>query len=456
MQIGAFICRCKGELDTLIDIEFLVEKLKNARSVSWIEVLFQACSSFGLEKIGQTIRDHALTGLVVAACSPQLYYLDFGWLAEASGINRRLVEIANIREQCAWVHPQKEKATRKALDLFLMACARVYTAGATGYLSHKPLHTAIVNRLKCDRCKRCVEECPNEAYHLDKDGFPTPDPQKCQRCGICLGGCPLQAIALPDFRLEEVAAMITAINTAGVPEEEPLLLGFFCKNDAYPEADRLGRERIPYPANLRIIRVPCSGAVNMSLVNDALSHGIDGILIAACRENQCRFKRGNMLVASRIQNLQETLTRMMIEPERVQYLPLAEVTPHVVSIDWGLCNSCFTCREVCPFGAISLKENKKIAHNGLWEVPNLFASDMNELVPVIEPDLCRGCGICAVACRPAAISIEGYTDRDILAQIDGYLPQVKAPPLLGEGILPQFLRRYVEELKTMGPNPFRL
>jgi len=447
LQIGVFCCRCHGELEEFLDFNFLIEKIKLARGVAWVEIIDQACISPAPTEISRKIKEKGLNRVVIATCSPYLYSGHLFSLAKENGLHPQLVEVANIREQCAWVHPVREQATLKALDLIHMACARVSAVGTNYRVTQKGTPTALVNKLKCDRCKRCLEECPQGAYELDPDGFPSPNPEKCQRCGICVGGCPLQAISLPDFRLEEVAAMINAIDMAEIPEEEPVILGFFCRHDAYPEADRLGRERIPYPANLRIIRVPCSGAVNMSLVTDALSLGIDGVIIAGCRENQCRYKQGNSLVSSRIESLKETLARMMIEPERVRYLALAEVTPFVASIEENLCNGCLTCKQVCPFQAIS-PFGKNLESTSPMLSP--------KALPYIDPNLCRGCGICTVACRAGAIKLKGFSDQSILSQVDGCSSPPEAATSQGKGVLPDFLIQYVEELKTIGPNPFRL
>ena len=74
----------------------------------------------------------------------------------------------------------------------------------------------IVNTLKCDVCKRCIEECPFKAYSFDVKGFPKSDILKCRRCGVCMGGCPLAAISLGDFSIEQLSEMIDVSGPAGL------------------------------------------------------------------------------------------------------------------------------------------------------------------------------------------------------------------------------------------------
>jgi heterodisulfide reductase subunit A len=85
-----------------------------------------ACSDPGQAKIKEAILEHHLDRVVVAACSPRLHEPTFRQMAQSVGVNPYLVEMANVREQCSWVHlHEPEAATAKAADLVKMAVARV-------------------------------------------------------------------------------------------------------------------------------------------------------------------------------------------------------------------------------------------------------------------------------------------------------------------------------------------
>ncbi|WP_035108148.1 FAD-dependent oxidoreductase [Desulfovirgula thermocuniculi] len=177
----------------------------------------------------------------------------------------------------------------------------------------------VVERHKCDRCGRCVEECPYGALSFGADGYPSVNPLACRGCGICQGGCPLRCIYLPGFSSREVAGLIEAVDT-GSMGEQPCVLAFLCANDAYRALDRAGVQGVSYGANILTVRVPCAGAVNVGWINDALLNGIDGVLVAGCRTTECHFGRGTSLAESRINNLRDTLKSMLVEPQRVQVL----------------------------------------------------------------------------------------------------------------------------------------
>ncbi len=176
----------------------------------------------------------------------------------------------------------------------------------------------LVDKTKCDECKRCVEECPFGVYHYDEKGFPEPDLGKCRQCGNCMGTCPVAAISLNNFTIKQLAAQIEVLENSFLDYEEPLILAFLCENDAYPAARAAVDSGLNPPLNAIYVKVPCAGAVNNAVVADALALGIDGVLIAGCKDGQCHYVNGNQLVLKRSGDLREKLTTMMIEPERVR------------------------------------------------------------------------------------------------------------------------------------------
>ncbi|MDY0001157.1 MAG: hydrogenase iron-sulfur subunit [Polyangia bacterium] len=172
---------------------------------------------------------------------------------------------------------------------------------------------------RCTQCKRCTEECPFGMYDDDGRGNPVPNPTRCRRCGICMGSCPERIISFEDFSVAMVGAMIKAIE---VPEEETLrILVFACENDAYPALDMVGLRRGRYNPFVRIVPLRCIGSLNLVWIADALSKGIDGILLLGCKHGedyQCHFIQGSALANERLGKIKETLDRLMLEPERVR------------------------------------------------------------------------------------------------------------------------------------------
>ncbi|MCL5960534.1 MAG: FAD-dependent oxidoreductase [Chloroflexi bacterium] len=178
---------------------------------------------------------------------------------------------------------------------------------------------------RCTQCKRCTEECPFGALDEDERGTPKPNLTRCRRCGICFGACPERLISYRDYSIDQISSMIKAIN---VPEEEDQIriLGLFCENDALVALDTAGSNRIVYDPSVRVIPLRCLGSMNVVLIADAISRGIDGVLMMGCKygdDYQCHFIKGSDLANRRMQNIQETLQRLAVEPERVRLVQLS-------------------------------------------------------------------------------------------------------------------------------------
>jgi len=106
--------------------------------------------------------------------------------------------------------------------------------------------------------------------------------------------------------------------TEAESEFEPLILAFCCNWCSYAGADLAGTARISYPTNIRIIRVMCSGMVHPALVMDALSKGIDGVLIAGCHPGDCHYTDGNLKTERRAEALRVMMEDMGIEVDRLR------------------------------------------------------------------------------------------------------------------------------------------
>lgn len=99
---------------------------------------------------------------------------------------------------------------------------------------------------------------------------------------------------------------------------EPKLLGFLCRWCSYAGADLAGTSRKKYPANIRIIKIPCSGRIDPLLIIRALREGFDGVLVSGCHPGDCHYQTGNYRARRRIAITKKFLEYMGVEPERVQ------------------------------------------------------------------------------------------------------------------------------------------
>jgi heterodisulfide reductase subunit A-like polyferredoxin len=124
-RIGVYICHCGLNIARTVDCQKIAEMASNLEGVVVARDVSYACSEPGQQSIKGDITEHDLDRVVVASCSPRLHEPTFRQMLQAAGLNPYLLEMANIREHCSWVHMNEpEAATAKAADLTKMAVAR--------------------------------------------------------------------------------------------------------------------------------------------------------------------------------------------------------------------------------------------------------------------------------------------------------------------------------------------
>ncbi len=123
-RIGVFVCWCGTNIAGTVDIEAVVEAAQKMPGVVHAAEYKYMCSEIGQAMIRDVIEKENLERVVVAACSPRMHEPTFRKAAEVAGLNPYLVEIANIREHCSWVHKDKEAGTEKAIALVRTAVAK--------------------------------------------------------------------------------------------------------------------------------------------------------------------------------------------------------------------------------------------------------------------------------------------------------------------------------------------
>jgi heterodisulfide reductase subunit A len=125
-RIGVYVCHCGLNIARTVDCGKVAEEAAKLESVVVAQDISYACSEPGQAAIKEDIHKHGLNRIVVASCSPRLHEPTFRQMVESVGINPYLLDMANLREHCSWVHMNEpEAATEKAVDLTRMAVARV-------------------------------------------------------------------------------------------------------------------------------------------------------------------------------------------------------------------------------------------------------------------------------------------------------------------------------------------
>jgi len=124
-RLGVFVCHCGVNIASVVDVEQVVEAARKFPFVEYVENDIYTCSDNSQDRIKEVVVEKGLNRLLVASCTPRTHLALFRETAKEVGINPFLVEMANIREQCSWVHAANpEAATEKAIELIRMAVAR--------------------------------------------------------------------------------------------------------------------------------------------------------------------------------------------------------------------------------------------------------------------------------------------------------------------------------------------
>ena len=141
-RIGVFVCHCGLNIARTVDTHAVVEALREVPGVIVVDDYDYMCSDPGQQMVADAIRELRLTGVVVAACSPAMHEPTFRRAAEEAGLNPYLVEMANIREHCSWVHDDRDAATAKAIRITKTMVEKVR--------GDQPLHALQIDHV--DRC----------------------------------------------------------------------------------------------------------------------------------------------------------------------------------------------------------------------------------------------------------------------------------------------------------------
>ncbi|MFH2011455.1 MAG: CoB--CoM heterodisulfide reductase iron-sulfur subunit A family protein [Pseudomonadota bacterium] len=135
VRIGVFVCDCGSNIAGFVDVPEVVEYAKTLPNVVFAKENLYSCSETGIKEIKDSIKEHSLSRVVVASCTPRTHEPTFRLACEESGLNQFHFEMVNIREQCSWVHMRsREDATDKAKDLVRIGVAKAALLDAQEFI----------------------------------------------------------------------------------------------------------------------------------------------------------------------------------------------------------------------------------------------------------------------------------------------------------------------------------
>jgi len=165
VKVGVYICHCGVNISASVNVSEVRDFIAKQPNVVIARDYKFMCSDPGQDLIKQDIKNLGVNRVVVASCSPLMHELTFRMAAESGGLNRYLVQIANIREHCSWVHDDKDAATKKAMALVNAAVRRVALQQPL-QITRMPLNKATLIVGGCIAGIQAALEIANAGHHV--------------------------------------------------------------------------------------------------------------------------------------------------------------------------------------------------------------------------------------------------------------------------------------------------
>jgi len=181
---------------------------------------------------------------------------------------------------------------------------------------------AHVHEGQCIKCLTCYRLCPYHAITLNTRV--TVVPNACERCGICAAYCPRGAVLIEDLEPSTITDLLATDIVIQTQEAfTPFMVAFCCHRSALQARDLALSMNHKLPHGLRVVEVPCSGAVSYDHIFAALHNNADGVMVLTCHIGNCHSEHGNIYADQTVKQIQEMFSQIGFEKERILIQTLA-------------------------------------------------------------------------------------------------------------------------------------
>jgi len=185
----------------------------------------------------------------------------------------------------------------------------------------KDQRTAVIDEEYCGDCQFCPVTCPFGAISLvstDEEHFVAEvSDLMCEGCGVCVGACPLNAIELRHSRQNQMMAQMKGLMSVN-GTSKPLVLALCCSECGGTAVDSSGMAMMKYPANVRVMKVPCTGILQVHQFLEAFKAGAQGVMVVGCKSDGCHYEVGSQKSEKKVELARILLKEYGIEPERLK------------------------------------------------------------------------------------------------------------------------------------------
>ncbi len=405
-RIGVFVCACGPNIADRMDIDKIVQEVSTIDGVVLSETYGLLCSPAGKVYLAERIVENKLDRIVVAACSPREHERTFMEICEKADLNPFMMQMANIREQVAWVTNDKDLATDKALRLIRGAINRTtrHKPLAKSGIVCNPEIVVIGGGIAGMTTSLVLAEADRRITIIERTSSLYETKDSTDRTLI-------ETLADKVENRSEITVLLET--------EIDEIVGFFGNFIVRPGANSDEVEPDDIQTGSIVLATGCSignseesvSSPGFTEIADMLrietnEHGfparehdslapvstpIDGVYVTGCAGGSCDL----LMTIAQSEAVAGMILSSLIPGKEVETEPKTSV------ISETLCRGCQTCLEVCGYGAVSFDEEK--------------------LICFVNSVLCKGCGNCAAACPSGAIKAQHFTPDQIRYQLTGLL-----------------------------------
>jgi len=400
--VGIYLCRCRGEISNNIDLNCVSEQISQLPSVGYVEIHEALCSVEGRSWLKDDIREHSARKILIGACSPDSQNCMFSQELEEAGLNKYLSEQIDLREFCAWVHPEKDEATNKSIALINGGVRKILTlepaddlvfsiepatlvigGGLSGMWAALQIARAGFSVYLVAKKRALRGDAENTEMKLRTDGhknckaeIPTPD-------DIC------KEKEIEVFLSSEVEEIDGVFGNRKVKLSTPEGFKELIVGTIVLAMDKESLEEGKKVADMLHILIDDEPTISA----DQKSYIMNGRGITVLQ-----WIKDEGDIASSIEEGKSAIAELT----RIMHDGTARLPRIIAGIDEFRCRGCGRCKEVCEYGAITLVKIEK-----------------DEQIAKVDELRCEGCGCCTFACCNGAIALSVYGANQLMANMIG-------------------------------------